>query len=161
MIELCGNIADQSRIEPPRRERQVLEGCRIVAVTLNVIVDLCQRTTGNRLDHLRKKLESILSTCLPRLLTAKAGFSTQTRRSLAPIAVILLHVSTFHSLLLAKSSVPAVSPELAAQLPLLWLRPQVLSRSTQSFMSLIFQHFPALTTARNSHVRPHNATSSY
>ena len=31
-----------------------MDGCRIVAVTLNVIVDLCQRATKNRPDQLRK-----------------------------------------------------------------------------------------------------------
>ena len=42
-----------------------------------------------------EQLESILSTCRPRLRTAEAGTSTQTRRSLAP------HPSPFLSLLLA------------------------------------------------------------
>ena len=56
----------------------------------------------------------------------------QTRRSLAPVVVALLHLSPFLSLQLAIVGVPAVSPELVAQLQLLRLRHFVLSRSTHS-----------------------------
>ena len=45
-----------------------------------------------------EKLETILSTCRPRLRTAEADASTQKGRSPAPVVVALLHSSpSFHS----------------------------------------------------------------
>ena len=59
-----------------------------------------------------EKLEPILSTCRPRLRTAEAGASTQTRQYLDPVVMALLHLSSFLSLQLAIVQLPAVTPEL-------------------------------------------------
>ena len=97
--------------------------------SFNVFVEFCQRTTRNIVKTNCETLEPILATCPPHLRTAEADTSTHTRRSLPPVVVELLHSSPFrfHSCLRSCELLPAVSPELVAQLPLLGLRRSVLS----------------------------------
>ena len=134
----------------------------------NKFVDFCQRTTKKVVQTNCETLEPILSTCRPRLRTAGADTSTQTRRSHAPIVVALLHLSLSSHSSFRSYEVCCVA-KLVAQLPLLGLRRLVLCRSSHSCQrgsaachSSTPSALSALTTARQcrSHGRPHNTSPS-